>query len=1347
MRRLVLPILILAAIIASSAICFAAADEYRAFWIDAWGTGVLSQTEVNNLLGTAGTSQKGQIRDANCNMVIVQVRRNCDANYPSSMGEPYMSGLSPAQFNSLQAVINAAHDTTGGKQRVEVHAWMVTYRTSGGAVYAAHSSAPTGSLTTLDNYWPSRDDTGAEVSDKAFDPGHPLAEEYTVNVFMDVVNNFDIDGVHYDYIRFTANNQGYNPTSIARYNARYGLTGQPAATNEQFKQWRRDQVSATVRKVYAKVQASKPNVKVSGSFVTWNPAPTTSTRAGFQATRPYYDVYADWDSWMQEGIVDVAVPMTYYNYASLPTDWTKWINYEKDRHGNRHMIIGPGIYLNSLSNAILEIQQTRTASPSGNYAQGFSGYSYRVPYVSGTWAGFAPSLLAQVTPTTANLPAMPWKTAPTKGHISGTVTIGTPRPTGAWADGATVSITGPETRSMLTDGTGFYAFIDLTPGSYVVTAAKSGYPNQQRNVNVGIGSVTGNMYVNDFVMGSGTPAPTITAVSSSGVTTNAATVTWTTDQASSSWVEYGTTTSYGSSTNLNPGLVTSHSQGITGLTPGITYHYRVTSANTNGSTTSGDYTFTTVGPPAISNVTATGITNNAATITWTTDQASSSQVGYGTTTSYGSSSALDSAQVTSHSVTISGLSANTLYHYRVLSGNANGTRTSIDFTFSTFGPPTITSPSANNITATSVVITWTTSSPTNGTVNYGTTASYGNATTDTNTSTTSHSVTLTNLSPTTTYHYQCVSANAYGTAQTTDLTFTTIAVANETIVDNTDPGWTNTGNSGGWTSGSYAGVPRIGSNYVYFAGDGTTTESSITRKCRWTPSLPATGTYDVYAFYQVGTNRNTAAPFVVHYNGGIRTSIQNQYGSSSASGWFLVGQDLPFLAGTAGYLELTTLSADTKLVSADAAKFVLKSLTDTTAPVMSSVTGNGPYTTSTTTLNGTWSATDPETGIQRYEYAVGTTAGGTETKGWTSAGVATSADITGLSLTSGTTYYISARAVNGANLTSAPMTASGVMVDTTAPMMGTLTDEMYTLSTTSLQASWTGSDPQSGILRYEYALGDTPTGSEIRGWTGVGTSTSTTISGLSLVVDGTYYISVRAVNNAGLTSDPVSSMDGVTVATPVAGIAAAKSYDNEKAVYLPARTITAKFANRFYVEEADRLSGICVDATTTSTVGQKIPIFGKLGLLDGERALRHCKVIEPGSAGADIDPLAMITRSIGGGVLGYQDGVWSLDSVKTPDEGFVNEWLQSMALNNIGLLVTTFGNVTYAGDGYFYVDDGAMVIDGSGHSGVKILAAGLTFPSTGMVRVTGISSCDLNAEGKIVRMIHARSNSDIAVIN
>ena len=500
-------LLILLALVLTDFTNHLTAAEYRAFWVDAWGAGFRSQSEVNSLLGVVGTSTGGTLRDANCNSVIVQVRRRYDTCYPSGMGEPYMSGLSPANFNALQAMINAAHDTTGGKKRIEVHCWLVTFATDGGAVYNQHIGTPTGSLTNFDNYWPTRDETGAETADKAFDPGHPLVLQYIVNVCMDMVNNFDIDGIHYDYIRFTANNQGYNPTSIARYNQRYGLTGQPVSASEQFKQWRRDQVTALVRQVYARIQKSKPHVRQSGSFVTWNPSPTTSTRAGFQATRPYYDVYSDWDSWMQEGIVDMAVPMTYYNWASLPTDYTRWMNFEKDRKFKRHMIIGPGTYLNSLANAISELNMTRDPSPAGNYAHGYSGYSYRVPYSGGTWAEFSPSLLSQVNTNWADIPEMPWKTAPTNGHLMGMVTIA---PGGTWADHATVTLTGPANRSQIVDGTGFYAFIDLPPGSYTVTASKTGFSPVQAGVNVALGAVTGNMYEQNLTFSTSGP-PTISS--------------------------------------------------------------------------------------------------------------------------------------------------------------------------------------------------------------------------------------------------------------------------------------------------------------------------------------------------------------------------------------------------------------------------------------------------------------------------------------------------------------------------------------------------------------------------------------------------------------------------------------------------------------------------------------------------------------------------------------------------------------------------------------------------------------------------------------------------------------------
>jgi len=486
-------IVVAAVCVLAGGAAWAAADEYRAFWVDAWGAGLHDQSEVELLLGEVGNPDSGgRIRDANCNTVFVQVRRRADVCYPSGVGEPYMSGLTPPDFNALQAMIDAAHDTTGGKKRIEVHCWIVDFKTGKGAVYGEHSDPD-----DPDNYWPTLLEDGNENADGAFDPGHPGVLQYVTDVYLDLVNNFDIDGVHHDYVRFEAAAEGFNPTSVARYNERYGLTGQPSASDEQFKKWRRNQVTAVVRKVYANIQKTRPWVKHSGAFVTWNPSPESSSRSAFQATRPYYDVYSDWDSWMEEGLLDMAVPMTYYREHTHAADYTRWMNFEKDRRFNRHVIVGPGVYLNSLSNAILHLQKTREASPAGNYADGFSGYSYRVPFDGGTWDEFAPSLLSEVTPTWADVPDMPWKIASTRGHIMGTVT----HPGGAWADHAVVSIAGPTDRSMYVDGTGFYAFIDLPTGLYTITATKTGHPSAETTADVRIGEVTGNMYERDLVLG------------------------------------------------------------------------------------------------------------------------------------------------------------------------------------------------------------------------------------------------------------------------------------------------------------------------------------------------------------------------------------------------------------------------------------------------------------------------------------------------------------------------------------------------------------------------------------------------------------------------------------------------------------------------------------------------------------------------------------------------------------------------------------------------------------------------------------------------------------------------------
>ena len=187
-----------------------------------------------------------------------------------------------------------------------------------------------------------------------------------------------------------------------------------------------------------------------------------------------------------------------------------------------------------------------------------------------------------------------------------------------------------------------------------------------------------------------TTVPVISVVTSANITSGAATITWTTNEASDTQIEYGLTTSYGSSTTLNSSLVTNHSQAISTLQPSTLYHYRVKSKDAAGNLqTSGDYTFTTLIPPdttvpVISAVTSANITSGAATITWTTNEASDTQIEYGLTTSYGSSTTLNSSLVTNHSQEISTLQPSTLYHYRVKSKDAAGnSQISADYIFTT----------------------------------------------------------------------------------------------------------------------------------------------------------------------------------------------------------------------------------------------------------------------------------------------------------------------------------------------------------------------------------------------------------------------------------------------------------------------------------------------------------------------------------------------------------------------------------------------------------------------------------------------------------------------------------------
>ena len=302
--------------------------------------------------------------------------------------------------------------------------------------------------------------------------------------------------------------------------------------------------------------------------------------------------------------------------------------------------------------------------------------------------------------------------------------------------------------------------------------------------------LSGNCFIVD------TTAPIISGVVTASVLSNAVTIGWTTNELATSTLEYGTTTSYGSSATLDTTALLVHDATILGLTPSTTYQYCIHATDIAGNVANScGHTFTTATapitpdttPPVISNVTSLSLGTTEATITWDTNEAAVSTLQYGTTTSYGSQATLSASALLAHEATLTGLTAGTIYHYCIHSTDISGNvANSCNHSFTTAAtqvitdttPPNLTVVTVAPITTTGATVNFTTSEVANMQIEYGMTASYGTTTTlDTNLALT-HTVALSNLTPNTVYHYRIKTSDELGNITIgSDETFTTGALS------------------------------------------------------------------------------------------------------------------------------------------------------------------------------------------------------------------------------------------------------------------------------------------------------------------------------------------------------------------------------------------------------------------------------------------------------------------------------------------------------------------------------------------------------------------------------------------
>ncbi|HEX2167919.1 MAG TPA: family 10 glycosylhydrolase, partial [Longimicrobiales bacterium] len=293
--------------------------EFRGVWIAA-----VSNMDWPSRPGLPPDSQRAELirmfdraRELRLNAVILHIRPAGDALYPSEL-EPWSEYLTGQQgrapepfYDPLEFAVAEAH-----ARGLELHAWFNPYR-------ARHPSAR-GELAASHIARTNPDLVKTYGTHLWMDPGEDAVRQRSVDVVVDVVRRYDIDGVHIDDYFYPYRETGPDgreidfpdSASYARYRASGGTLGRS--------DWRRSNVDRYVTQLYDAVKREKPHVKVGISPIgTWRPNVRPQI-GGFDA---YESIFADARKWLVDGDLDYMVPQLYWPIArtdvSFPVllDW------------------------------------------------------------------------------------------------------------------------------------------------------------------------------------------------------------------------------------------------------------------------------------------------------------------------------------------------------------------------------------------------------------------------------------------------------------------------------------------------------------------------------------------------------------------------------------------------------------------------------------------------------------------------------------------------------------------------------------------------------------------------------------------------------------------------------------------------------------------------------------------------------------------------------------------------------------------------------------------------------------------------------------------------------------------
>lgn len=300
-----------------------ALEQTRALWVSRWDYS--TESDINRIIDNAA-----QLR---FNTILFQVRGAGEALYDSKI-EPRSELLKDAAWDPLQTAIGEAH-----RAGLQLHAWINVYPGWSGDM-------PPNDTTQL--YYQHPDwfmhdiygrRPGLAKGYQWLSPTHPDVNTYLLAVCKELYNNYNIDGLHLDYIRFPAASYSYDPASVRAFRQKYGVT--PQERPRAWRLWRQNSITTFLDSLYNDVKLSKPDLVVSAAVV-----------ANYDLGKKIY--FQDSRGWLQRGLVDAIYPMLYTNDTEL---FKRRLNGFIRNNHNRHVYAGINLEYDDLDGKLALIDE------------------------------------------------------------------------------------------------------------------------------------------------------------------------------------------------------------------------------------------------------------------------------------------------------------------------------------------------------------------------------------------------------------------------------------------------------------------------------------------------------------------------------------------------------------------------------------------------------------------------------------------------------------------------------------------------------------------------------------------------------------------------------------------------------------------------------------------------------------------------------------------------------------------------------------------------------------------------------------------------------------------------------